>query len=125
MKEDENIKTGALGTEGEKELYGQVERVTYNDSESGYCVLRIKADGYQRLVTAVGCMACPAVGELLRMTGEWQDHPKFGVQFKIKTCQPAVPSSLGGIERYLGSGLISGVWTKFKTVGRNRVPAPG
>lgn len=109
MKEDENIKTGALGTEGEKELYGQVERVTYNDSESGYCVLRIKADGYQRLVTAVGCMACPAVGELLRMTGEWQDHPKFGVQFKIKTCQPAVPSSLGGIERYLGSGLISGV----------------
>ncbi len=103
------VKPDDPSSDGDKELYGQIERITYSDAESGYSVLRIRVREYPELVTAVGYIASPAVGEVLRMTGEWQNHPKFGAQFKIETCKSAVPSSLVGIEKYLGSGLIKGV----------------
>lgn len=92
-----------------KEITGQVERITYNDTESGYTVLRIAVRGYPELVTAVGTMASPAVGEVIKMKGDWTDHPRFGPQFKILSYESFAPSSAHGIEKYLGSGLIRGI----------------
>ncbi|MDY9921553.1 MAG: ATP-dependent RecD-like DNA helicase [Synergistota bacterium] len=92
-----------------KELIGQIERITYSDAESGYAVLRIAVKGYPDLVTAVGTIASPAVGEVLSMKGLWTDHPKFGSQFKIVEYRSFAPSSVEGIEKYLGSGLIKGI----------------
>ena len=92
-----------------KELTGQIERVTYNDAESGYAVLRIAVKGYPDLVTAVGTIASPAVGEVLNMRGVWIEHPKFGSQFKIMEYKSFAPSSVKGMEKYLGSGLIKGI----------------
>ena len=92
-----------------KELTGQIERVTYNDAESGYAVLRIDVKGYPDLVTAVGTIASPAVGEVLTMKGIWTDHPRFGSQFKIIEYKSFAPSSAIGIEKYLASGLIKGI----------------
>ncbi len=92
-----------------KELRGLIERITYSDAESGYSVLRLRVPGYPELVTAVGCVAAPVVGEELRITGSWTSHPKFGEQFKIETCTSSAPSTTKGIEKYLGSGLIKGV----------------
>ena len=92
-----------------RELTGQIERVTYNDEESGYAVLRIAVKGYPDLVTAVGTIASPAVGEVLNMRGVWIEHPKFGSQFKIMEYKSFAPSSVKGMEKYLGSGLIKGI----------------
>lgn len=92
-----------------KELTGQIERITYSDAESGYAVLRIAVKSYPDLVTAVGTIASPAVGEVLSMKGLWTDHPKFGSQFKIVEYRSFAPSSIQGIEKYLGSGLIKGI----------------
>lgn len=92
-----------------KELTGQIERVTYNDAESGYAVLRMAVKGYPDLVTAVGTIASPAVGEVLNMRGVWIEHPKFGSQFKIMEYKSFAPSSVKGMEKYLGSGLIKGI----------------
>jgi exodeoxyribonuclease V alpha subunit len=92
-----------------RELTGQIERVTYNDAESGYAVLRIAVKGYPDLVTAVGTIASPAVGEVLNMRGVWMEHPRFGSQFKIIEYRSFAPSSVKGMEKYLGSGLIKGI----------------
>ena len=35
-------------------LAGLVERVTYQNSENGFCVIRVKARGHRDLVTVVG-----------------------------------------------------------------------
>jgi exodeoxyribonuclease V alpha subunit len=35
-------------------LAGLVERVTYHNAETGFCVLRVKARGQRDLVTVVG-----------------------------------------------------------------------
>lgn len=90
-------------------LTGQIERITYSNAENGYSVLRLAVRGYSELVTAVGFLATPAVGEELVMNGEWNEHPKFGMQFNIKSCKVAAPSTQAGLEKYLGSGLIKGV----------------
>ena len=35
-------------------LAGPVERVTFHNDESGFCVLRIKARGHREMVTVIG-----------------------------------------------------------------------
>lgn len=94
---------------GETKLTGQIERITYTNAESGYTVLRIRVQGRSDLITAVGVMAEPAEGQLLNLKGDWQQHPKFGPQFKITSCSPVTPSSAEGVKKYLSSGLIKGI----------------
>lgn len=47
--------------------------------------------------------------EIIKMHGEWTNHPKFGEQFKIVFYKSMVPASVNGIQKYLGSGLIKGI----------------
>jgi hypothetical protein len=44
-------------------LAGLVERVTFHNAESGFCVLRAKARGHRDLVTVVGHAAIISAGE--------------------------------------------------------------
>ena len=92
-----------------EEIQGQVERVTWSDAESSYSVLRLKVKGYPDLVSAVGFVINPTPGEVLLLRGSWQMHPKFGSQFRIESYEALVPSTVEGIRRYLGSGLIRGL----------------
>ncbi|MDO4556505.1 MAG: hypothetical protein Q4B70_15400 [Lachnospiraceae bacterium] len=90
-------------------LRGQIERITYNNEENDYTVLKAKVYGYSELVTVVGNIASPTLGEVLNMSGEWIAHPRFGNQFKVVFYKCSIPASITGIERYLGSGLIKGI----------------
>lgn len=57
----------------------------------------------------MGSMACPNPGETLRLKGEWVADAKFGRQFRVGSCLSVLPSTLTGIEKYLGSGLVKGI----------------
>jgi exodeoxyribonuclease V alpha subunit len=102
-----------LSMESEKrtlvKLKGQLERVTFENEENDYVVAKVRVYGYADLVTIVGNIPSPNPGEILSMSGEWTNHPKFGEQFKVVFCSCAVPASVAGIEKYLGSGLIKGI----------------
>ena len=91
------------------DLQGQIERVTYTNDENGYTIAKLKVYGQRDLVTIVGNLMAPTPGEILRMRGEWANHPKYGEQFKIVQYKSMVPASVYGIEKYLGSGLIRGI----------------
>jgi exodeoxyribonuclease V alpha subunit len=93
----------------EIELSGQIERITFTNEQNGYTIARVKIDGRQDLVTVVGNLMSPTPGEMLNMRGEWITHPKFGEQFKVTQCKTALPSTIFGIQKYLGSGLIKGL----------------
>ncbi len=90
-------------------LQGSVERVTFSNEESGYSVVKIKVPGRKELVSAVGNFVSVTPGEVLRMEGSWGNHPRFGEQFKVDRYETAVPDSVHGIGKYLGSGLIKGI----------------
>ena len=73
-------------------------------------------------MSAVGLIGEVAAGELLEMTGEWKEHPKFGRQFAVENAVRAYPASENGIIRYLSSGMIRGVG---KTMAKRMVEAFG
>jgi len=91
------------------DLQGQIERITYTNEENGYTIAKLKVYGQADLVTVVGNLMAPTPGEIIRMKGEWTNHPKFGEQFKVVHYKTAVPASVYGIQKYLGSGLIKGI----------------
>ena len=90
-------------------LAGLVERVTYHNDENGFCVLRIKARGHRDLVTVVGHAATISAGEWVTASGEWINDRTHGQQFKTRFMRTSAPTSIDGIEKYLGSGMIRGI----------------
>jgi exodeoxyribonuclease V alpha subunit len=90
-------------------LAGPVERVTFHNVESGFCVLRIKARGHRELVTVIGHAAVISAGEWVTASGDWINDRTHGQQFKAKFLKTSEPTSLDGIEKYLGSGMIRGI----------------
>ncbi len=91
------------------EIKGQIERITYHNEENAYTIAKMKVGGRHDLVTVVGNLLSVSPGEVLKLRGEWHNHPKFGEQFKITSYESVVPATVKGIEKYLGSGLIKGI----------------
>ena len=90
-------------------LEGQILRVTYTREDTGYTVARIAVDGIRDPVTVVGTLIAPTPGEMIRLRGEWTSHPTYGRQFRIHEYDTSIPSTIDGIRKYLGSGLIRGL----------------
>lgn len=92
-------------------LTGTLEEVIYSNEENGYLVGILETE--DDVVTIVGTLPDPQIGENLEITGDWVEHNKFGKQFKMDTYRTTVPTSLQGIENYLSSGLIPGIGPKM------------
>jgi exodeoxyribonuclease V alpha subunit len=90
-------------------LAGLVERVTYQNAENGFCVIRVKARGHRDLVTLVGHAAAISAGEWITASGDWTNDRTHGQQFKARFLKTSAPTSLDGIEKYLASGMIRGI----------------
>ncbi|MBF0336528.1 MAG: ATP-dependent RecD-like DNA helicase [Nitrospirae bacterium] len=91
------------------ELQGQVERLTYCNEENGFTIARLTVPGRRDVVTISGALPGINAGEELRLKGEWVNHKKYGMQFKVNSYQSVTPATTEGIKRYLGSGLIKGI----------------
>jgi exodeoxyribonuclease V alpha subunit len=94
-------------------LSGLVERVTFHSPETGFCVLRVKVRGHRELVTVVGSAASIQPGEFVQASGTWDNHRDHGIQFKTAFLKVMPPTSVEGIEKYLGSGMIKGIGPHF------------
>ena len=90
-------------------LEGVLERVVFANEENAWCVVRLSVAGQRDAVTAVGNLLGVQPGESLRLTGSWVQDPKYGRQFRVASYLTVAPATLGGIEKYLGSGLIRGI----------------
>jgi exodeoxyribonuclease V alpha subunit len=97
-------------------LSGSVERITFHSEESGFCVLRVKVKGHQDLVTVIGSAASVTPGEYVECVGVWTNDRTHGMQFKANLLKVVPPSTLEGIEKYLGSGMVKGIGPHFAKV---------
>ena len=86
-----------------------VERITYQNEDNGYSVIKVRVKGFSDLVTVVGSMASVNVGCVLSVRGEWKVDNKYGKQFNAVSWNETLPATVYGIEKYLGSGLIKGI----------------
>jgi exodeoxyribonuclease V alpha subunit len=98
-----------METSAAEALAGLVERLTFHNEENGFCVLRVTVRGQRDLVTVLGHAASIAAGELVQMTGTWAVDRTHGLQFRASFLKSSPPTTLEGIERYLGSGMIRGI----------------
>ncbi|HLW01600.1 MAG TPA: AAA family ATPase [Ktedonobacterales bacterium] len=113
-----------------KVISGVIERITYQDEESGYTIARLLPDSVRRssegngqepqpaekiptgedhLVTVIGTLLGAVAGEALELTGFWQHHSKHGWQFNVQNYRSVLPATIQGLRKYLGSGLIKGI----------------
>ncbi len=98
----------AGGGNGELYLEGVVERVTYESADSSFRVLRLSTDEGEQ-VTVVGTFPRVAPGARVRVRGAKITDARHGEQIKALSITELLPTTLLGIRRYLGSGLIKGI----------------
>ena len=79
------------------ELNGTVEGIVFKNEENGYVVAHVKSN--KKRITVTGCIPYVMEGQNLKLQGQWVNHPHFGQQFKVTSCEEIVPNSLEGIEK--------------------------
>ncbi|MGF1531156.1 MAG: ATP-dependent RecD-like DNA helicase [Puniceicoccaceae bacterium] len=94
---------------GGEELEGTLERILYADEDTGYCIGELEPKTGGARVVISGALPGVQCGETLKMEGTWFHHQKYGRQFKVAGYETRLPSTVNGIRRYLGSGLIEGI----------------
>lgn len=100
-------------------LNGTIERVTFYNPETGYSVVKIKADRQYRdaeardgTITVVGTMPEMGAGENAQFVGGWVDDQRYGRQFRAEQVTPLPPSTVEGIVNFLASGIVRGIGVK-------------
>jgi exodeoxyribonuclease V alpha subunit len=127
----------ASGQPARRELRGVVERVTYQNPDNGYTVARLAPEGRdarptpgsvdERLVTLVGTLPDLQPGEAIVAQGFWRNDPRHGWQFQATDYRTALPATVQGMKRYLGSGLVKGIgpsWPAGSWTPSGRPPSP-
>lgn len=91
-----------------EEVLGTIDQVVYYNPENGYSVYRFLLED-ETLMTVVGNFPPLSPGEVLRLTGQWEENARYGCQFHALSFVPVLPSTVRGVERYLASGLVHGI----------------
>ena len=91
-----------------EELRGTVERCIFTSPESGFSVL-VLVMGNKQSTIITGALAHIQPGEQVTLQGAWKMHPKFGKQFEVSQCTTCTPTTIGGLKKYLGSGMVKGI----------------
>jgi len=97
-----------------EQIKGVIERFVYQSPDgNGFSVFILRCQGQS--ITATGNVTALHEGQDVVVEGIWNYHAKFGKQFEVKKYVGSLPTSLSGLEKYLGSGLIKGVGKTYAT----------
>ncbi len=89
-----------------------LERIIFLNEENHYTIAELRPEetkSAEARVTITGALPGVQCGETLRLEGEWTRHTQHGAQFKVAAFKSELPSSVYGIRKYLGSGLVPGI----------------
>ncbi|MCH2110404.1 MAG: AAA family ATPase, partial [Polyangiaceae bacterium] len=95
---------------------GSVERITFENNETGFRVVRLQeVQGLTDVsrTTIVGVMPSLGVGTRVRVNGQKEESSQHGEQVRVSSVVPMIPSTLDGLEKYLGSGVIPRIGPGF------------
>ena len=116
MKEHANNRTSGANTPDRggaeaklQTLSGTVDSVVYHNQDSDYYVLLIKSSDHQDLVSIVGHGSEISPAEWVTARGKWETDRKYGLRFRAHYLRKSTPTTLDGIKKYLGSGLVQGI----------------
>ncbi len=88
-------------------IRGDVEEVIFHNPENGYIVFTLDVE--DEFVPVFGNLGQVIEGESLVVAGGYVTSAKYGRQFKAEFCERFMPTTLSGIRKYLGSGIVKGL----------------
>ena len=89
-----------------------IEHIIYHNEENGYTVFNLTQKDGDGEVTCIAHLPAPHEGESVKVEGEYVKNPRYGTQLSVSQIERVKPSSLEGIEKYLGSGVVKGMGAK-------------
>lgn len=92
---------------------GVLERIIFSNEENHFTIGEFRPAKTEENITITGQLPGVQCGETLKIEGEWVENRQFGAQFQIKSFSSSLPSSVYGIRKYLGSGLVPGIGRKM------------
>jgi exodeoxyribonuclease V alpha subunit len=92
---------------------GCLEHITYYNEANCFAIAKMRIDKTRSLITVLGYLPDPVLGEDLTLKGLWESHPVYGQQFRFESHEVVLPATVGGIRQYLASGCIKGVGPKM------------
>lgn len=84
-----------------------VERITFQNADSGFCVLRVRTTN--TTCTVVGHLPAAREGDAISAVGTWREDPRYGLQFAAESIVPRRAQGRVQVESFLGSGAIKGI----------------
>ena len=99
---------------GVSSVEGEVVRVTFENEETGFRVLRVAVAGKEQPEVWVGVVPATSPGARVRATGRYERDARHGEQLKVDTLLTLAPSTVGGIERYLADLMRSSAQPLFQ-----------
>ncbi len=94
-------------------IRGVLERIMFSNEENHFLIGDLRPEDKKATITVTGAMPGVQCGETLEVTGDWIVNPKYGTQFKVTQVKSTLPSTVHGIRKYLGSGLVPGIGKGF------------
>ena len=88
-------------------IFGAVKSIIYRNNDNGYSVVEI--DYLGKSVICTGKFPIIGESEILELEGEYKLNTRYGEQFETTFVNIKKPTSKEAIQKYLASGLISGV----------------
>ena len=90
-------------------IHGTINRFLFQSKDNGFAVVIINQQSQNQDIIAKGYLPGLQAGQEVSVVGNWIFHPKFGKQFEVQSYQITLPTSINGLKKYLGSGLIKGI----------------
>lgn len=89
-------------------IVGVVDGVVFESEDGSFAVFRVKVESGS-VVSVVGELGAPLVGEQVEVTGSWTEHPRFGTQLRARSMRRMQPTGRRGLIRFLSSGTVKGI----------------
>lgn len=95
-------------------LNGKFTHIVYRNEANWYTISKFKInDERGHNITITGILPEIEVGVVYDLTGNYVEHPKYGLQFKVESYERPLPIEQEGIIRYLSSSKFPGIGKKM------------
>ncbi len=103
--------------ENKIEIKGQFGHIIYNDKKTRYTVARFRLyELNEKMITVTGYLPDFPKDMMVSLSGEYVEHPRFGLQFKVSSYRRILPTEPDSIVSFLSSPLFVGIGKKFAQV---------
>lgn len=94
-------------------LTGKFVYIVYQNATNFYTVAKFEPfQSEDRNITVTGILPEIDLDYVYELTGTYVEHPKYGYQFNVISCQKPLPTETDGIIRYLSSDRFPGIGKK-------------